>query len=222
MVGYMHFTGRRGRIQLRQHQALGLTVWEARLPGTAESRLARRRMSKGLDRLEDAGCRRLLSPCPLAPYYPRVHTRSLWQAMAAPLALSSLREQGIDPRRAVVALHGDRMTRTYIRTCMALAREVKALSLSLEREETFCWNLQQELGVPLVEGGGAVTLSFLPGVCRPAYFPLGDEDPDISGFQLVLPGLELPERCPVLPVLAALLDAGRLPLSSAMVVPISP
>lgn len=219
MVGYLHFTGRRGWVQLWRHEALGLTIWEARLPGTAESRPARRRMSKGLDRLEAAGCKRLLLPCPLVPCYPLVHTRSLWQAMAAPLALAALGQLDIDPRQAVVALHGERMTRSYVRTCVLLAREVKALSLSLEREETFCWDLQRELGLPLVEGTGAVTLSFLPGVPRAAYFPLGDEDPAVPGFRLALPGLELPPSCPELPVLAALLEAGRLPLGSVQVVP---
>lgn len=219
MVGYLHFTGRRGWIQLWRHEALGLTIWEVCLPGTAESRPARRRMAKGLDRLEAAGCRRLLLPCPLVPYYPLVHTRSLWQAMAAPLALAALDQRGIDPRQAVVALHGERMTRNYVRACVLLAREVKALSLSLEREETFCWDLQRELGLPLVEGAGAVTLSFLPGVARAAYFSLGDEDPAVPGFRLTLPGLALPPGCPEAPVLAALLEAGRLPLGSVQVVP---
>ena len=219
MVGYIHFTGRRGRVQLWRHEALGLTVWEARLPGTEESRLARRRIFKGLDRLEGAGCRRLLSPCPLVPHYPLVHTRSLWQAVAAPLALAALREMGLEPRQAVVALHGERMTRSYVRACVLLAREVKALSLSLEREETFCWDLQRELGLPLVEGAGAVTLSFLTGVARPAYFPLGDEDPAVPGFRPFLPGLELPPDCPELPVLAALLEAGRLPLADVQMLP---
>lgn len=219
MVGYIHFTGRRGLVQLWRHEALGLTVWEALIPGTAESRLARRRVFKGMDKLEAAGCRRLLSPCALLPHYPLVHTRSLWQAAAAPLALAALQEMGLTPREAVVALHGDRMTRSYVRTCVLLAREVKALSLSLEREETFCWDLQRELGLPLVDGGGAVTLSYLPGVARPAYFPLGDEDPAIPGFQPCLPGLELPAGCPETPFLAALLEAGRLPLSELQIRP---
>lgn len=219
MVGYLHFTGRRGWVQLWRHEILGLTLLEARLPGTPEGRLARRRMARGLARLERAGCRRLLTPCPLAPDYPSVHTRSLWQSMAAPLALAALHQRNLEPRQAVVAIHGERMTRNYIRACVLLAREVKALSLSLEREEAFCWNLQQELGLPLVEGGGAVTLSFLPGVSRPAYFALGDEDPSIPGYALHLPGLTLPEGCPQLPVLAALLEAGRLPLASVQVVP---
>ncbi|MGM9537260.1 MAG: hypothetical protein ACI3VN_02900 [Candidatus Onthomonas sp.] len=221
-MGYIHFTGRRGRVQLWRHEVLGLTVWEARLPGTEESRLARRRIFRGLDRLEEAGCRRLLSPCPQVPHYPLVHTRSLWQAVAAPLALAALRELGLELRKAVVALHGERMTRSYVRTCVLLAREVKALSLSLEREETFCWDLQRELGLPLVEGAGAVTLSFLPGVARPAYFPLGAEDPSVPGFRPFLPGLELPPDCPELPVLAALLEAGRLPLAEVQVLPPAP
>lgn len=219
MVGYLHFTGRRGRVRLQSHSVLGMTVWEARLPGGEDGFFARRRMGKGLDRLEDAGCRRLLMACSAAPYYPVVHTRSLWQAMAAPLALAALRANGMEPRQSVVALRGDRMTRSYLRACTALAREVRALSLALEREEALGWDLQQELGIPLVEGAAAVTLSFLPGVCTPGYFALGGEDPKISGFRPVLPGLEPPEGCPALPLLAALLDEGRLPLADVLIVP---
>ncbi|MCD8382994.1 MAG: hypothetical protein LUC30_08825 [Clostridiales bacterium] len=218
MVGYLHFVGRGRRVQVVEHSVLGLAVCEARLPGSPESLLARRRMARGLDRLEEAGCRRLLAPCPLVPYYPTVHTRSLWQAVAAPLVLADLRQRGLEPCRSVVAVRGERMTRCYLRTCQALAREVKALSLSLLRQETFCWNLQQELGVPLVEGGEAATLSFLPGRWRPGFFPVGDDDPTMGGWRLELPGLSLPDGCPPLPTLAALLDAGRLPVGEVLCV----
>ncbi|MCD7733666.1 MAG: hypothetical protein LUH48_00790 [Clostridiales bacterium] len=219
MVGYLHFVGHGRRVRVAQHDVLGLTVWEARLPGSPESLLARRRMARGLDELEEAGCRRLLAPCPLVPYYPMVHTRSLWQAVAVPLILADLRQRGLEPCRSVVAVRGDRMTRSYLRTCQALAREVKALSLSLLRQETFCWNLQQELGVPLVEGGAAATLSFLPGQWRPGFFPVGDDDPSMGGWRLELPGLTLPDGCPTLPALAALLDAGRLPVGEVLCLP---
>ncbi|MCC8129492.1 MAG: hypothetical protein LIO51_06095 [Clostridiales bacterium] len=218
MVGYLHFVGHGHRVRVTAHNILGLAVWEARLPGSPESMLARRRMAKGLDELEEVGCRRLLAPCPLVPYYPIVHTRRLWQAVAAPLVLAELRQRGLEPCRSVVAVRGERMSRSYLRTCQALAREVKALSLSLLRQEAFCWNLQQELGVPLVEGGAAATLSFLPGHWRPGFFPLGDDDPSIDGWHLELPGLSLPDGCPPLPTLAALLDAGRLPVGEVLCV----
>ena len=45
------------------------------------------------------------------------------------------------------------------------------------------------------------------------------EDPEVAGFHLTLPGLSLPESCPELPVLSALLDEGRLPLHQVLVVP---
>lgn len=221
MLGYLHFTGGRGWVQLWRHEILGLPILEARLPGSEKSFLARRRMTRGLNQLEHAGCKRLLTPCSLVPYYPMVHTRSLWQTMSAALALAALNEMGLDPRQSVVAIHGDRMSRNYVRTCALLSREVKALSLSLEREETFCWDLQRELGLPLVDGAGAVTLSFLPGISRPGYFSLGDEDPAIPGYTLRLPGLTSPPGCPELAVLAALLEAGRLPLADVQVLPLA-
>ena len=149
MVGYLHFTGSRGRVQLVPHDVLGLTVCEARLPKAEKSRFAPRRMRKALDRLDRAGCRRLLSPCALMPWYPVVRTRSLWQAMAVPLTLTYLRSQGLDPRRSVVALRGDRMTRSLYKTCLALAGEVSALSLDLRQDDGLVWRLQQELGLPV-------------------------------------------------------------------------
>ncbi len=219
MVGYLHFTGKRGRTQFVLHDVLGLTVWEAQLPHTQESRFARRRTLKALDRLDRAGCRRLLAPCPLMPQYPAVHTRGLWQALAVPLALTDLRVRGLEPRRSVAALQSDRMTRSLYRTCIALAGEVGALSLSVRQDNGLVWRLQQELGLPLVDRPGDVTLSFQPGVSQPGFFPLGGDDPEIGCFRLTLPGLTLPEGCPELPVLAALLDAGRLPLHQMLVIP---
>lgn len=67
MVGYLHFVGHGRRVRVAQHDVLGLTVWEARLPGSPESLLARRRMARGLDELEEAGCRRLLAPVLWSP-----------------------------------------------------------------------------------------------------------------------------------------------------------
>ncbi len=219
MLGYLHFTGSRGRVQLVPHDVLGLTVCEARLPKAEKSRFAPRRMRKALDRLDRAGCRRLLSPCALMPWYPVVRTRSLWQAMAVPLTLTYLRSQGLDPRRSVVALRGDRMTRSLYKTCLALAGEVSALSLDLRQDDGLVWRLQQELGLPLVDRAGDVTLAFAPVTAGPGVLPLWAEDPEVAGFHLTLPGLSLPESCPELPVLSALLDEGRLPLHQVLVVP---
>lgn len=219
MVGYLHFTGRDGRVRLVRHQIRGMTVLEGSLPGKGTGLFAARRVAKALRLLEDGGCRRLLSPCPQAPHLPAVHTRSLWQAVAAPLALTELERQGTESRRAVVALHADRASRSFLRTCQLLSRKVKALSISLEQPDRAEWLLQQELGIPLVQGCGDVTVSFLPGVCRPGYFSLGSPDPVIPGYQIRLEGLILPEGCPELPLLAALLDSGRLPLSALQVIP---
>ena len=206
-------------MQIVPHDILGLTVLEARLPKAPESRFARRRTLRALDWLDRAGCRRLLVSCPLMPRYPAVHSRSLWQAMAVPLALAYLREKGLEPRRSVVALHSDRMTRSLYRTCVALAGEVSALSLSVRQDDGLIWRLQQELGLPLVDRPGDVTLSFHPGAGQPGFFSLGSDDLEIDHFRLTFPGLTLPEGCPELPVLAALLDAGRLPLHQMLVVP---
>lgn len=220
MVGYLHYTGRSGRVRLYRHQVLGLTVLEGALPGKEGGFWSKRRTQKGLKLLRQAGCKRLLSPCGEESPFPLIHSRALWQAMAGPLALAELSLQGLEPRRSVVALHSDRPSRGFLRACQLLAREVRALSLSLEQSEETMWQLQQQLGIPMVEGSGDVTVSFLPGVCRKGYFALGNLDPVIPGYRLWLDGLNVPEGCPELPLLAALLDAGRLPLSAVQIIPI--
>lgn len=219
MVGYLHFTAHRGRVRLETHQVLGMNVFEVRLPGREDQRSASKRVQKGLRLLENAGCKRLLAPCSEPSPLPLVHTRALWQTMAPALALADLQSQGLDPRRSVAALCSDRLSRSFLRTCRLLSREVKALSISLDGSDRLEWQLQQELGIPLIQGGGDVTLSFLPGVCRKHYYSLGNADPVIPDCQIMLEGLCLPDGCPTLPLLAALLDSGRLPLSQLYLVP---
>lgn len=224
MVGYLYHTGARGRVRLESYSVRGLTVLSARLPGTAERRGDRRRTARALRLLGRAGCRRLLAPCALDPALPVVHTGHLWQAMAVPLALAALRQRGIPPERAVLALRGDRPTRPYRQACLQLARQVRALCLQLEGGETLGWQLQRQLGVPLLPAEeAALTLSFCPGGgSESACLCLGGEDPAVDGFTLDLPGLALPPGCPTLPLLAALLDAGRLPLEEVQVLPLAP
>jgi hypothetical protein len=195
-----------------------MTVLEARMPGKPDGYFAKGRTLRGLDRLEAAGCRRLLIPCPLRPAFPVISNRSLWQAMAAPLALAALRSQGKDPRRCVVGIQADRPSRAVIRTCVMLSHEVRALALSHTAEQLLGWKLEQTFGVPLASGGEDVTLSFLPGVSTPERFALGEEQVVIPGFTLTVPGLEPPEGCPMVPLLSALLEQGRLPLSRVAVI----
>lgn len=219
MVGYYRFTGGRSKSLLLAHTVLGMTVLEARIPGKPDGYFAKRRILRALDRLESAGCGRLLISCPLRPEFPVITTRSLWQSMAAPVAIAALRSQGKDPLRCVVGIQADRPSRSVIRACVALSREVRALALSRRAERLLGWKLEQTFGVPLVSGGEDVTLSFLPGVSTPERFALGEQNPVIPGFTLAVPDLELPEGCPPLPLLAALLEQGRLPLYRVAVIP---
>lgn len=219
LVGWIHRCGSRGRVRLERYEVLGMEVFAVCLPGREGGLLERRRLRRGLELLEQRGCRKLLAPCPAAPALCVVHTRSLWQAMAGPLALSSLDAQGVAPDERVVAIHADRLSRPLLRCCQYLAPRVRALALSPEAQSLLGWRLERCFGLPAVERRAQVSLSFLPGQGGPYRFMLGEEDPVIQGCRLALPGLEPPPGCPDTALLAALLDEGRLPLSQVEVRP---
>ncbi len=213
MVGYLAHTGAGGRVHLTVYQVRGLTLFAARLPGWAGGRAARRRTARALHLLGRAGCRRLLAPCALDPALPVVHTGALWRALAAPLALAALDLEGISRQEAVVALEFDRVTRPVLLACRQLARTVRALALPAGCDASLGWQLQREGGVALLPAEEAsLTLSFFPELeAAEGRLCLGGEDPALSGrFALRLPGMGAPPDAPSVPLLAALLDAGRL------------
>lgn len=217
MLGYYHFTGAGGRTRLIPHAVRGMEVLELRLPGSADGFLASRRLARGMDRLERAGCRRLLIPCATRPGLEAVTTRDLWQRVSGRLAIAALEGRHLVPGQAVVGIHAQRLSRNLLRCCGYLAPRVRALALSPPAERLLGWELERTYGLPLVASGAQVTLSFAPGISSRNCFALGVANPVIPGFTLTLPGLEPPEGCPELPLLAALLLQGRLPGAEVVV-----
>lgn len=218
MLGRLVWTGeRRPRIYLREEHIRGLTILRAELPGHPDSRGAEGRRSKGLRRLERAGAHRLLLPeqeAGLEPGINPVITRPLWQQMAAPLAVTAIAAAGAQPERTVVALRSEQVTQPVFHTCCRLMGAVRALSLSVPGGgEELAWWLERHYGVPVLAEGGDVTLCFSPDDPGADRFLLGEEQPAPAGYTVALkegcPAL-IPEDCPTLPLLAALLEEGKV------------
>jgi hypothetical protein len=139
--------------------------------------------------------------------------------VAGPLAVAALAAQGLVPGRSVVGIEAQRTSRSLLRCCQYLSTRVRALALFGGAEGLLSWELERSYGLPLADGGEQVFLSFLPGVSSPGRFYLGGDSPQVPGFTLALPGVEPPGGCPVLPLFAALLEQGRLPVSQLLILP---
>ena len=226
MIGQLVWTGRRlWRPRLAEDCVRGLPILRAELPGTSGDRRAPRRWLQGAQLLRRQGCGRLLltGGSPAAPLLPPVSTRALWQQMAAPLALAFLRQAGIPPERAVVTLRGDRVTRPLFQACCQLMGAVRALSLDIPRGgEELAWWLERQHGVPVLSGRGDVGLCFAPRQEDAQQLALWPELPALPGFTLSLRSGALPEGYPALPLLAALLEEGRVTPDEVQVLPQSP
>lgn len=206
MLAFIHPVPGLGPHRLVHHEVLGLPLLELRLREGPFPGLALRR---GLSALERAGCRRLLEPCPQAAGWGWVSTRGLWQAVAPRLALAALEARGLDPAQSVVGIHAARLSRSLLRCCGYLAPRVRSLALSPQAERLLGWELERTYGLPLTAAGADVTLAFERWESTERLFALAPPCPDIPGFTLKLPGLEVPEGCPELPLLSELWEQGR-------------
>ena len=219
MLGRLVWTGEwQPFIRLREERIRGLTILRAELPGSPAGRGAQLRWHKGVCRLERAGVRRLLLPGQeqgeMEGSVGPVVTRPLWQQMAAPLAVAAIHRAGARPERTVVALRGQRVTQPVFQTCCRLMGAVRALSLTVpEGGEALTWWLERQYGMPVLAEGGDVTLCFSqdePGADR---FLLGEERPAPLGYTVALrPDCQtpIPNDCPAVPLLAALLEEGKV------------
>lgn len=212
MIGQLIWTGeRRFRIRLTRERVQGVVVIRAELPGLPGDRGAARRKERGLHLLEREGCGRLLST-DTEEELPGVSTRPLWQSVAAPLTLSLFQKHGQRPELARVALEGDRVTRPLFTACCQLITAVRGISLSdCPGSEELAWWLERQYGVPVSSGGGDVTVRFQPGGTEGSgCLALGDPVPSPPGFSLALKEETLPEDYPRLPLMAVLLEEGRI------------
>ena len=196
------------RLSLWQEEVRGMPLLRVELPRRLSPRVCRR-----VERwLRHAGVHALLS-CPdqwfAAPLPPLNPTRSLWREKAAEVALARLQQTGVPPSRATVEICGDRFSAQERAVILTLLTRVRALSLSLPAPEAFLWQLQREYGVCPLSGPGHLALCFSPAD-RAQMLPLWDARPDVPGLSLTASLPELPPDCPRLPLLAALLEQGRI------------
>lgn len=221
MVGQLMWTGeRRLRVRLREERVRGMVVLRAELPGREDQRGAERKRERGLQLLEEQGCRQLLEP---EGGLPTVPTRGLWQSVAAELTLSFFQRWGQRPEKAMVALSGERITRPLFDTCCRLIPAVRGIALTpCPGSEELAWWLERHYGMPVSAGGGDVTVRFRPGEGeRGASLDLGEERPAPEGFTLALREEGLPEDLPALPLMAAMQASGRLRPEEIRVVTVS-
>ncbi|MCD8160891.1 MAG: hypothetical protein LUE61_06890 [Clostridiales bacterium] len=140
-----------------------------------------------------------------------VSTRSLWQRVAAELALAELTRRGIPWGEATVGVLAGRTTKEVWDTLERLSGRVRALSLNLPEGERVALCLQRDSGVPVLAGPGDVTLCFSPAEPGKGRLLLGAERPAPEGFTLAVPGVPVPEGCPAEGLYGALEQRGRLP-----------
>lgn len=136
------------------------------------------------------------------------------RAQSVPLALETLRRQGLAPDRATVALRGLRADREMVRTAQELCSRVRHLVVDAPRggRELARW-LRQEFGVPILPPGemGQAAVRFQAGPARPeeTTLELYGPCPQLAGLTLSAPALAQEDQ-ENLPLLAALWEGGRL------------
>ncbi|MCD7917089.1 MAG: hypothetical protein LUF84_01290, partial [Clostridiales bacterium] len=94
----------------------------------------------------------------ILPEPPLISTRSLWQSVAAELALAELTRRGIPWGEASVGVLSSRTTKEVWDTLERLSGRVRALALNLPERERVALRLQRDSGVPVLAGPGDVTL----------------------------------------------------------------
>lgn len=214
MYGYLTTSG--FRLRFYSEEVLGLPLLRAQLP---ERERREKWERKALGFFRRAGVRTLLNgPENCAPLR-RTETGALYRHKAAELALLDLAQRGIPPREAVVGLRASRWTREMEMASRLLASQVRALALELPHREEVVWQLQQQYGIPVLQGDGDVTLCFTPAEAGDGRLLLGEPRPIVEGAVFRLPGLELPEGCPEEAVICVLCECGRAEWDTVEVLP---
>lgn len=209
---------------LTRRMLCGLSVLQASvsLPETLSPRRQERRIGRAAAKLWENGVNRVLLPREF-PWTDRllraglltVDTLELCRACAAQLTVEALLLRGREPERSVVALAGEKLCRAVLQAAEGLAPQVSGLKIEIPAggRELAAW-LQEEYGLPVLRSDGvrpALTVVFDEGwEGRGPALRLYGREPDLLGTELWKPGLELPEECDPMTVLAALWESGSL------------
>lgn len=166
--------------------------------------------------MERYGVKRMLEG--RLPGYATVPTADLWQAHSSALALRLLASRNLPPERAVVALSATHVNRRVLTATEELSDQVWAVALEIPHASWLELWLQQRNGVPVLRSGGDLTLCFSPGITKEGAVELGARQPQVPGWGLEAKGVEVPQGCPVEPVLSLLVEGGALTESEIEVV----
>ncbi len=213
MIGYLVWKTKGWRIRYYEEEINGVHFLRAEIPGTPDTARGVRLQRRAMELLRRNGVSRFLNP--ELEGGQAVATGPLWRALAAPLALTGLTVQGVPHDQALVALHAEKVDRSIVTCCTALASEVRALSLDMPDREGLAWALQRRFGIPVLEQGGDVALCFSG---REQGIDLRGDTPQPAGFSLDCAGLVLPEDCPPEPMLAYFVEQGVIHLPDIRVV----
>lgn len=213
--------GRGGRVRLREEKICGLTVLSAEV-SVGGRREAERRLLRAGEKLRAQGVRQLLEP-PDSPFW-TVLTRcglrpvdvgELCRALAAEVTVCALRLRGWEPQRAAVTLSGERAGRHLLRAAERLTERVARVMIDVPGEgRKLAQQLLRRRGLPVLDPGAvrpALTVAFDPGQrVRGAALLLYGPRPQLLGTQIFARGIEVPEDCPAMPLLAALRERGLI------------
>ena len=233
MVGVVELKETKGRRpMITEERLLGLRCLQTEIPvrPTLGERRLGRRVDKGARLLVRAGVRRVVTAADF-PCWDRlvqnglrpVEPERFCQALAVPLTLAALEQQGVPPAQASVTLSGPSASRALLRTAEELCPRVRRLSIDVpgERENLADW-LWREFGAARVSpdaGSQAdVALRFGPGG-RPGHttFELYGLRPGLAGFRIAPPEEVEKLGLDPLSVLALLWEEGRLDPQKIMI-----
>ena len=234
MIGVVELTDRKGRRLKPEHRSLlGLRCLWLEVPapaGLGEKRQARR-VRRGGGLLREAGVRRVLAAAEFSNWEALyqaglrpVEPEAFCQAVAAPLALAALTWQERRLEQAAVLLSGRRAEPALVRAAELLCPRVRDLAVDAGADGAAlaAW-LRGEFGAavrPPETVDADVALCFGPeGAPGRTVFRLWGSEPVLAGFLPALAGGGLPAGLDRLPLLAALWEAGLLPLETLRFLP---
>ena len=229
---------------LCKRRICGMTFLEAEIflpKNRTRKRAAARAIQRGAKKLRNARVNRYVKPSGpflweelLMSYGLFSVTQSrLFTAMAVPLTLRILEEEGQPPHSSIVALCGERTGPLLEQIALSLCQKVRNLAINAVGSENLCRRLRQEYGVPVLEGGAgmtqsAVTLLFSPllpgreaGTGSGPVLYFGSAPPGIASNRRLVQsaaftlreGEPLPEDWDRSALLSVLYEQGRIGLS---------
>ena len=205
---YGYFVPGYRRLRIWQEEVLGMPLLRFEVPEKVKRRTVKR-LERCFGRWRVHRVLNEPEHWPGGALPPLSETCPLWTAKAPEVTLALLEGRGLSPAAAAVEFCGDRFPPQGRRILLSLLPRVRTISLNVPVEEEFLWLLQREYGLSPLGIRGDAAICFSPA-SRPLPLPLWQARPTVAGLTLTVPGLQLPDSCPELPLLAALAEQGRL------------